>query len=198
MGRPSRAGERKDQILRAAARSIVRHGLADLTLERIAEESGLSRSHVRHYLGNRDELMQAVWEHVMTPYRDGIVAALAQEDAHEGLAGVIDYLFGPELQRGDDDAVAEALLAAAVHDSGLRAKVFATYQAIEAAMASGIRAAGADRDQDANELAYSVLSLAIGWSTLSGLPFPESRRRGARHIARALVGLDQDAAGATS
>jgi AcrR family transcriptional regulator len=58
MGRPSKASERTEQILEAAIRTIAKYGYAQTTLDRIAEESGLARGHIRHYLGNRQDILR--------------------------------------------------------------------------------------------------------------------------------------------
>lgn len=79
MGRRSLAAERRQQVLEAASRCLARNGLAGTTLEKIAEESGLSRSHVRHYVGNRDDLLLALVDWVQE--RDDRAFAAAVEEA---------------------------------------------------------------------------------------------------------------------
>lgn len=57
MGRPSVAAERRRQILEAAIRCIAAKGFAGTTLDGIAEEAGMARGHVRHFAGNRDDVL---------------------------------------------------------------------------------------------------------------------------------------------
>lgn len=60
MGRPSVKAERTEEILDAFERCVARYGVEGTSLERIAEESGLRRSLLRYYIGNRDELVEAL------------------------------------------------------------------------------------------------------------------------------------------
>src|SRR5699024_12343943 len=57
MARPSVANERRQQIMEATLATMTEHGISGTTLDRIAESAGMSRGHVRHFLGNRDEIL---------------------------------------------------------------------------------------------------------------------------------------------
>ena len=72
MGRRSLAEERRVQILEAAARCIAEHGVEGATQERIAAAAGMSRPHIRHYVGNRGDLLDAVWARIIAPYVDRV------------------------------------------------------------------------------------------------------------------------------
>lgn len=54
---------RRPQILDAFAACVARYGIDGSTLDRVAEEAGVTRALVRHYLGNRDEVVVALAEH---------------------------------------------------------------------------------------------------------------------------------------
>lgn len=60
MPRPSQKTERLNEILQAFQRCILRHGLAGSSLELVAKEAGLQRSLIRHFAGNRDELIRSL------------------------------------------------------------------------------------------------------------------------------------------
>ena len=51
---------RKREILDAAVRAFSRHGFHGATLERIREESGLSRGAVYHYFKSKEEIIEAL------------------------------------------------------------------------------------------------------------------------------------------
>lgn len=57
MPRPRLSDTRRPQILDAFSTCIARHGLEGTTLERIAEVAGMKRTILRHYIGNRDNLV---------------------------------------------------------------------------------------------------------------------------------------------
>ena len=60
MARPSLKEQRSKQILDAFGRCVARYGVEGATLEKIAEEAGLQRSLLRHNVGNRDDLLDAL------------------------------------------------------------------------------------------------------------------------------------------
>ncbi|MEM7233345.1 MAG: helix-turn-helix domain-containing protein, partial [Planctomycetota bacterium] len=61
--------ERTEQILDALERCVVHFGLGGTSLERIAEEAEMKRSILRHYVGNRDDLIVAMAERLAARYR---------------------------------------------------------------------------------------------------------------------------------
>ncbi|MQY09440.1 TetR/AcrR family transcriptional regulator [Actinomadura macrotermitis] len=188
MGRPSLAVERRRQILEAAARSVARYGLAGSTQERIAAVAGMSRSHVRHYAGNRDELIDALWEHVITPYFEEMHAALADRAPHERLPALVDYLFGPRMARNEDDLVIEALIGGAMHDVRLRGRIYDSYARLEGQIARTIReAAPGCGPAESLQLAYALIAMAFGHSTLASLPFPAARHAGMKALALQMI-----------
>ena len=78
-GRPTVAPERRQQILDAVEVCIIRYGLGATTLERIADEAGLTRSNLAHFVGNRDEILDAALTQCVTRFSDemtGLVSDL--------------------------------------------------------------------------------------------------------------------------
>ncbi|MGI9303924.1 MAG: TetR family transcriptional regulator, partial [Gammaproteobacteria bacterium] len=60
MPRPSLKTQRTGEILDAFQRCIVKYGMQGASLERISEEADMGRTILRHYVGNRDDLIIAV------------------------------------------------------------------------------------------------------------------------------------------
>lgn len=102
MGRKSLAGERREEILAAFERCVGREGI-DVPLERIADEAGVQRSLIRHYLGNRDELVEQLMARIAEEYPRRIADALGRALAR-GPAGLLDVLFddSPDTTGWDD------------------------------------------------------------------------------------------------
>lgn len=94
MGRKSQSEARREEILAAFERCIVRYGI-DAPLERIADEAGVRRSLIRHYLGNRDELVDQVIDRIAAAYPRRAAAILDRAIAH-GVEGLLDVLFPSE------------------------------------------------------------------------------------------------------
>jgi AcrR family transcriptional regulator len=66
MGRPSLAESRRAQILDAYEECVLQFGMEASSLEAIADQAGIKRSVVRHYMGNRAELRRAFVERIIS------------------------------------------------------------------------------------------------------------------------------------
>lgn len=62
MARPSMAGQRREEILDALEACILAKGIQATSLENIAEAAKVKRTILRHYIGNRDEIICALSE----------------------------------------------------------------------------------------------------------------------------------------
>ena len=78
MGRKSLAAARREEILDAFERCVVKYGLEGSSLEQIADEAGMKRSIIRHYIGNRDELVDQLVERAVGNYRAQVMQTFAQ------------------------------------------------------------------------------------------------------------------------
>jgi AcrR family transcriptional regulator len=188
MGRPSMAEQRRAEILAAVGRCVARYGVAGTTLERVSSESGLSRGHVRHYLGNRDELILAFVDQVFANGDYAMDSARAAAPVGGQSKAVIGILFGPAWEPADDNPAIDALLSAAATDESLSDRMRLIYLELESTMTKALRA---DFPSAPSALciqtSYALLSMAFGNSTLSQLGFPANRRKGARVMAEALL-----------
>lgn len=108
MGRKSRAAERREAILAAFERCIGRYGI-DASLEQIADEAGVQRSLIRHYLGNRDELVDQTIARIAEAYPRRVADLLAPA-RERGAAGLLDVFFGEAVAATDWDNVITAVV----------------------------------------------------------------------------------------
>ena len=77
MPRPSIATERQEEILQAFEVCALRKGLAATTLADVAEEAGLPRPLVRHFMGNRAELVAGLIDRMMLRASEAIEQAIS-------------------------------------------------------------------------------------------------------------------------
>ncbi|TLP58525.1 TetR/AcrR family transcriptional regulator [Parasedimentitalea maritima] len=99
MPRPSLKDQRSVEILDAYLTCVARFGLEGATQERIAEQAGVKRPLLRHYLGNRDQMVAALCAHVVQVFdemTDGADVALQQVNS---LSGLVDLLFTEDGQQ---------------------------------------------------------------------------------------------------
>ncbi|MEV6342686.1 TetR family transcriptional regulator [Actinoplanes sp. NPDC051851] len=189
MGRPSMAAERTEQIMRATGRCLGKHGLAGTTLERVAEESGLSRSHVRHYVGNRDDLLRKYANWLFTGYEAEFIGRIAKAPEREKLPIAMDYLFSSGfLPISDDDTIIRELVAAGVADESIRATMQGHYsqaiQSVEEAVGAEYPSASPGARRSA---AYGLWCLAMGNSMMAELRLPVASGGLVRTAAESLL-----------
>lgn len=188
VGRPSKRPQRIDEVLDAFTRCVARHGLAGTTLQKVADEAGMARGHLRHYAGNRDELRELFARRIIGRY-----AERAAQLATTGTPGtqtrtLIDYLFGEEMEPGDDNAAIDALLAAARFDDDLRERIRTVYAGLETSLMHALAADHPGRPETAyTQSAYQILALAYGHWTLREMGFPQDRTAGAHRLAIAVM-----------
>ncbi|HTI25678.1 MAG TPA: TetR family transcriptional regulator [Kutzneria sp.] len=189
VGRPSKAPQRIDQVLDAFTRCVARYGLDGTTLQRVADEAGMARGHIRHYAGNRDELREQFAQRLIRRYADR-----AEQLARAGSAGhraeaVVGYFFGEEMEPSDDNAAINAILGAVRFDDTLRGRIHAVYAGLAAVLDQALaddhpgRPAATYRDA-----AYQILALAYGHWTLTEMGFPTAHARSAHQLARTVIG----------
>ncbi|MCT4655762.1 MAG: TetR family transcriptional regulator [Cohaesibacter sp.] len=129
MGRPSTKEKRTQEILDAYEACVVKYGVEGTTLELLAKEAGLARALLRHHVGNRDKLLDALLERffersdqVMQAFvcalpPVGSVASDMDESASADLPHRLDvfltWLFSPDYVDTQLGLMASALIAVA-------------------------------------------------------------------------------------
>ncbi|MEO0398272.1 MAG: TetR/AcrR family transcriptional regulator [Pseudomonadota bacterium] len=113
MGRPSLNAERREQILAAFEKCVAERGVDGATLERIAEEAGVARALIRHNVGNKDDLLDALVARFLERTEAEMAALAASLPSKRRVQTLVDWLFDPA--EFDDHAtrLSEALIDAA-------------------------------------------------------------------------------------
>lgn len=185
MGRKSLAPERRAQILDAFEACLLRYGLENSTLERIAQRAGVKRQIIRHYFGNRDALVEALVGRILATYGEGYQKALEMPVPGDRLERLLGFFIHPEPGlEAHTDRLMNALIVASEYDSGTRARVQNVYQSVTDAIALELQHRYPVLDeQTCRGTAYSLLALIFGNSVLLSLGFPARRAEDARAAA---------------
>lgn len=163
MGRRDMSEQRKPQIIAAAKRAISQYGIDGATQERIAEEAGMTRAHIRHYLGNRDELLDAVWEATVGDYVREVEQVTAVTGSPSTVGESFEKLLALSFVYEEDDAVILAFLHESREDERVRARTHATYAHVEERIAHLLRTAGpALSDADIATRAHALMAMSMG------------------------------------
>ncbi len=101
MARPSKQGERREEIRQAAARAIISgSGQPPLRLTDVAREAGMTPAAILYYYADVDELLRECARHAMTRYTDDRLRHLeSHTDPTQQLAAVL----AESLPQGPDD-----------------------------------------------------------------------------------------------
>jgi AcrR family transcriptional regulator len=188
VGRPSVADERIDEILDAYTRCVARYGLDGTTLQLVADEAGMARGHIRHYVGNRDELRRLFGKRLFSRY-----AGRGQDVASDAVSGkkaetLVRHFFRAENAPNDDYAAIDALFAAARFDENLRKRLRTVYTGMESLVSSALAADHPGREPIVYEdAAYQIVALAYGHWTFSEIDFPVARAQSALRGALSII-----------
>lgn len=186
MPRPSLADVRRPQILEAYARCLVSYGWEGSTLDRIAEEAGVTRALVRHYLGNRDEVDRALVEHLRARYVDWFQGLGRGVPPSRRLSAIVDALLTTDPE--EPTQVVDALFAASKDRPELQDALRSMYRELEQLVETELAAAhpGADPGRR-RTVAYGLVCLVGMHRSLDAIGFPSERAIQAKACADRLV-----------
>ena len=189
MGRPDLTAVRSSEILDAFARCVARYGLEGSSLERVAEEAGMKRSIIRHYIGNRDDLVRALADRVIARYRARLEAFLQDAAGDKPIDQLLDFFFPAEARESTESVlVVEALIAAGEQFPEVTARMLEYVDDLIASTAGYLRRVFLDASRPRCwETAYGVVSICFNQESLSPLGLPPKYLRAARSSARRLM-----------
>ncbi len=116
LSRPIVKAERREQILDAFEACVARYGIEGATLAKTAEQAGLARALIRHNVGNREELLEALVTRFLANNRDSLAELIGELPRSNRLRRLIDWLFDPDSFDPQVVQVSNALIAASGED----------------------------------------------------------------------------------
>ena len=119
MARPNVKEERAEQILDAFETCVGRYGVAGATLAKTAEIAGVARPLVRHNVGNRDDLLDALIARFVEKSKKLTEAWIDGLPAQNTLECAVEVLFDPRHSDAQLVQVSNALIAASADDKKL-------------------------------------------------------------------------------
>jgi AcrR family transcriptional regulator len=151
----------------------------------------VQRAAIRHFVGNRDELIAASVDHLTQKYRASYAEEIRSLDSGVNrLDAILDYLFlgGFVSNLSREGWATEALRAAAACDAEARKSLQRMYGAFEKEIHAELTAAHPRAEPGrARGIAYAIMCLAEEGTFMQAVGFPPSRARAARDAAALLV-----------
>ena len=192
MPRKDLTQERTEQILEAFESCVIKYGLEGSTLEKISEEAGVKRAILRHYIGNREDLINALCEKVLARYREQIaLLKLIPSDDTSGKT-LLNHLFVSDSQDSIDEVLlAENLIAAAQRYPAAQRAMQSYVDELTDQLAECLQPiAPSATDRQRWNGAYGILCILFNHASLAPLGLdPEygaSARFNAEHIVKSL------------
>lgn len=191
VGRPSVAAERRDQIFDAVERCLIEVGLANTTLDAIAERAGMTRSAIAHFVGNREAVIDAAVAHSVGWFVALAKSTVEDVDPPERIHRYLDFVLAANPRKSELIVVLDEVVAHAHHDDHARDQLRQGYVELE----EFCRQMLADRFPDAeparrNAVANSVVLLLREFDrvrSLGATDKPMSLRRQVRETAESLI-----------
>lgn len=186
MGRRSLKEERVGQILLALFTSLEQYGYAGTTLERVSKISGMSRSHIRHYVGNREALLKA-GAHAFFVHDE--VEIPENEDVEEQRRAVLEWLFGDDfVEPGRPNRIVRAFFDASNDYPNISKIVGNSYEHRYTSIAALLRRSIPTADEaEIRRRASVILLLALGNAYIADVDFTYVSEGHARAASEALL-----------
>ena len=187
MGRAKMGDERREQILSAFERCVVRDGLAKTTLQNVAAEAGLPRSLVRYFTGNRGEIVDLLIER-MIEWSDARLEAMRPEGRAISTDDLIGFLFGSVFSDETSNCIVVELFYLSGHDEGIKVRLQKMYQRLQDSLSKQMAVDGIGKGPaERRALSYALLSLAYGDATFSFLGLKGGSNKSLRAYAALLL-----------
>ena len=176
MARPNMSAERKEQILDAFERCVLQHGIESSSLEKVALEAGMKRPIIRHYIGNRDDLVIALTERSVARFQEETRNLLENLPTENRIASLVQSLIAPgDSQVVDSVQIYESLITAS--RTLPEVNQYLTKWTVEfiALIESELKAAYPE-SSGYKEVAYGLLAIYYNYISLLPLGLPRTFR----------------------
>ncbi len=177
MGRKNLKDQRSAEIIAALERCIAKRGLEGTTLEQIAEEAGTSRRIIRHYLGNREELILTAINQIEKKHLDSAREVMGDFQAEARLESALNYLFSEKFNNLPLNNLLAGLLASAVRgDETIRGAMKRIYDKFQSTIEDELkRAYPGTKREDRRRVAFTIMTLAFGSGWMMQIGFSKER-----------------------
>lgn len=187
MPRPKLDHEREPQILKALERCVIRQGLAKTSLKDVAEEAGLPRPLVRHFVGNRDAMITKLFDGMIDRAEQQLEDAQGR-DAALSVEKCLTLLFDGVFADETSNALVGELWYLAERDATIRARLAGLYQRVCDLLTNALSHERIGPDAAARrDVAFSLVSLSYGDASFRDIGLRPTTRLSIQSHARAIL-----------
>lgn len=191
VGRPSKAPERRDQILDAMEVCVRAHGIGQASMRRIADQSGLSLQMVSHYFGNKEKLVLAFVMRVGEKLAVEVDSAISGATPQAELTSFVQFLCSDRYKRiPGNDVIGREIWGLAERDTDIRSIVWGWYDRSISSISETISKAYPNASPTrCRETAYAILCLTEANEFFSGIGDTSLPSKAAEAAALGLLDL---------
>jgi AcrR family transcriptional regulator len=157
-------GIRRDQILDAAERLVLKRGWADSTLARLCEEADVTNGVLTYHFQDKDDIEQTLWERVNERWLQRLEERFASAVSVQDIIDAYAY----EALAGDDKSLKVYYLllihhmARAIHDPGVGARLKAKRERFRKMLVSHLRRVGLAPPPEVGTAAAVIQAVLLG------------------------------------
>jgi AcrR family transcriptional regulator len=188
MGRKSLKAERVSEILDAFERCVEAKGLQGTTLDNIAEESGMARRMIRHYVGNRKEVIDAGVTRIISKFENSVLQNIEHTIPEKRFELAFDYIFSDAFNQLPATRLVAALLPVSLYDPDVQASVKSIYDFFRKGLAQELMQLNLQANEsEIEQAAYSIMCLSFGGGWMSNIGFDSRLNEKNKKIASDLI-----------
>lgn len=187
MGRKSLEKIRTQQLLDAFIACIPENGVDGTSLEKIAQKAGVTRSIIRHYIGNREQLIAELINHIIKTSLVEFDRIL--KDPEKSLLERMNIaLFAPRSDWQADKILLNALVNAKEQSPSIQTQIATLIETIIEQITSALHEENPQRGHEAaHTLAYILFCISMSQDSLVWIGISPSITRFGPAFARQLL-----------
>ncbi|MEM9954925.1 MAG: TetR family transcriptional regulator [Chloroflexota bacterium] len=189
MPRKSMAKQRREELLDAFERCIIKYGLEGTSLEQVADEAQMTRSIIRHYIGNRDDLVSALIDRLIRQYAEQLTENYADIPPEQMVSYAVDNMFSQkDALSVREKIIIDVLMTAKERYPDAKKKLIQMYDAVIQSFASDLERQYPNATQaQCWQIAYAVVCISEMNETFMWLGMNPRYHADARQVAENLL-----------
>ena len=190
MARPKIDSMRRDEILDALEVCVIRNGVAKTTLKDVAHQANLPRPLVRYFVGNRDDMIEKLFERILER-GEALLDVLLNDVADTPCVTILDFLFGAGFYDPKTSTLVGELWHLAERDSHIQKRLAELYLKVINRLADQMKLENLGKtDQERFDAAYTIVTLGYGGAAFQSINIkpinPSTHRELAEGILKSL------------
>lgn len=187
MGRKSLEKIRTQQLLDAFIACIPENGVDGTSLEKIAEKAGVTRSIIRHYIGNREVLIAELIDHIIQTSLVEFDQIL--NDPQKSMVERLNIaLFAPRDNWQTDKIILNELVNAKEQSPAIQKRIAGLFETMIDRLTTTLHKEMPQRSREAaHELAYILFCISMSQDTMVWMGISPSTTRYGPSFANQLI-----------